>query len=268
MRSALLSLLKRLDEPIVSSTEVISWGCPILAFGDLSQSKIATLGLNPSNREFVDIDGNELDGELRRFHTLQSLGIKRWSDAESHHLKLVASYCKNYFLRNPYDGWFKSLDNIISGSHASYYHGKYTACHLDLIPYATACKWTALTKTQRSLLLNWAGDTLGLILKNSPVRILVLNGQSVVENLENLTQINLQKTVMPTWTLPRKNGNGVTGYSYKGIIGKIAGVPLSRKVLVLGFNHNIQSSFGVTTKVKVEIRDWIARTSKKVINET
>ena len=42
----------------------------------------------------------------------------------------------------------------------------------------------------------------------------------------------------------------------------MSGIVLGRKILVLGFNHNIQSSFGVTTKVIQEIRSWIAEESE------
>lgn len=34
-----------------------------------------------------------------------------------------------------------------------------------------------------------------------------------------------------------------------------------RDILVLGYSHNIQSSFGVTTEVIGAIRDWVAAQS-------
>src|SRR5690348_5636215 len=81
MNEELSILVSRLNDPIVSENEVIHWGCPVPSFGNLSTAKIATLGLNPSNREFVDKNGRELDGVHRRFHTLNSLGLSKWSDA-------------------------------------------------------------------------------------------------------------------------------------------------------------------------------------------
>jgi hypothetical protein len=44
----------------------------------------------------------------------------------------------------------------------------------------------------------------------------------------------------------------------------MAGIDLGRPVLVLGYNHNIQSSFGVTAKVKCAIRKWFAAVTKEV----
>jgi hypothetical protein len=266
MHKALSSLLGRLDNPEFAAANVIPWSSPVPSFGDLSNSTLATLGLNPSNREFVDLKGAELDGGHRRFHTLKSLGLERWSDANAHHVRLIADSCRRYFVRNPYDLWFKGLDNIISGTKISYYHDREKACHLDLIPYATACKWTDLSSKQRTALLALAGDTLGLLLKESPIRLLVLNGMTVVDSLQHIANVVLEREVIPDWTLPRKSGVGVKGIAYKGVIREIAGVRLKQKVYVLGFNHNIQSSFGVTSQVKSSIRNWIAGSARQVLS--
>lgn len=268
MLQTLETLVKRLDHPSISQANVIPWGCPVPAFGDVSKAKIATLGLNPSNREFVDSRGTELDGSSRRFHTLRSLGLRRWSNAETKHLSLINEACHRYFANNPYDLWFRSLDDIISGTKTSFYAMSAPACHLDLIPYATSCKWTDLSARQRSALLDVAGDTLGLLLRDSPVRLLILNGQTVVGNLERITGVSLEKRTVRQWTLPRASGNGVSGHAYTGLITEIAEVRLRRPITVLGYNHNIQSSFGVTREVKNSIRDWISRTASKVFNES
>jgi hypothetical protein len=62
---------------------------------------------------------------------------------------------------------------------------------------------------------------------------------------------------MDDWTLPRRNG-GVRGHAFRGTVTNIGPVSLDRELLVLGFNHNIQSSFGVTRSVKSAISNWIA----------
>src|SRR3712207_6258313 len=86
MYTTLTTLIDRLDSSAILGTNVIGWGCPVPSFGDLSSSKVATLGLNPSNREFVDEAGNELEGPSRRFHTLTSLGLRSWSEVDARHL--------------------------------------------------------------------------------------------------------------------------------------------------------------------------------------
>lgn len=265
MHSTLTTLINRLDSPTASEADVISWGCPVPSFGDLLSSKIATLGLNPSNREFVDELGNELEGKSRRFHSLRSLGITSWSEVDYRHLHMIIESCRRYFLVNPYDRWFKVLDQVISGTMASYYETLSTACHLDLIPYATARKWTDLSAQQRSSLLSIAGDTLGLLIRDSPVRVLILNGRSVVEEFQEIASISLERQEMLAWSLPRQSKPDVTGVAYWGIADTLGGIALGRRILVLGYNHNLQSSFGVTTKVILAIRDWIAQEAKETV---
>ena len=267
VHNTLATLVERLVGPELKETDVIKWGCPVPAFGDLSKSNIATLGLNPSNKEFVDNSGNELDGSNRRFHTLKSLSINCWSEIEDQHLDLINYSCRNYFMRNPYDTWFKKLNYLISDTNASFYDYSETACHLDLIPYATSCKWTDLTNSQRITLLTAVADTLGLLLKNSPVKVLILNGKSVVNHFQSISDICLEQEVKTDWELPRKNQSGIKGISYKGFVNHISGIDLDREILVLGFNHNIQSSFGVTKQVATAIKNWISESVNKEIYE-
>jgi hypothetical protein len=257
MHKKLEILLSRLEKSSLESFNVIPWSSPVISFGNLATATVATLGINPSNREFVDLQGNELQGIFRRFHTLKSLGLNKWSEARPHHLELIVDSCQNYFQRNPYEKWFKGLDQLISGTETSFYSSSRTACHLDLIPYATEKKWTNLKLLEQSSLLNIVGDTLGQLVKDSSIRILVLNGASVVKNFEKLAPTKLEQQEIPLWELPRKTGIAIKGYSYFGRISKIAGIELSRQITILGYNHNLQSSFGVTNKVKSEIQKWI-----------
>ncbi len=267
MNNELSLLVNRLEEPLLFDNDVIPWSSPIPAFGNISVAKVATLGLNPSNREFVDLNGNELDGSRRRFHTLKSLGLNDWSEANEQHLGKIKELCDRYFDNNPYDGWFKKLDFLISGTSTSYYFPSGEACHLDLIPYATSSKWTDLTSIQKSTLLDFSADILGLLLQNSAIELVVLNGQTVVDNFIKITNIQFQKEYMEEWSLPRKK-QSVPGYSYYGVIRSIAEIDFDRDILILGYNHNIQSSFGVTTEVQLKIRNWISLKSKELFNET
>jgi hypothetical protein len=259
-------LLKRLDDQLNEVDELISWSCPVLSFGNLESAKIATIGLNPSNREFVDKDGNELIGSNRRFPTLQSLGLRTWGEANENHMNAILTFCYEYFDRNPYDGWFKKLDNIISGTSMSYYFPSSNACHLDLIPYATSSKWANLTSTQRNKLLESNSDTLGMLLRESNVKVLILNGQTVVDGITRMTNVELEKISMPDWTLPRKSGSGVSGFAYKGKIDRISATELKRPIHILGYNHNIQSSFGVTNEVLASIRSWISYSCNEILS--
>ena len=265
MNHALSALIKRLSEIKSSETMVIPWSCPVPSFGDPSTAKVATLGLNPSNREFVDRSGGELLGKKRRFHTLRSLGLSCWSDAKPQHAKLIWDACKTYFSRNPYDAWFKQLDHLIEETNASYYGTPDCACHLDLVPYATACKWTSLSQKQRAFLFAVSGDALAALLRDSSIRLLVLNGRSVVANFERVAGVELDKQAMRGWELRRNSHPNVMGFAYRGSIRQFSGVDLRRNLSIIGFNHNIQSSFGVSREVRVAIRSWIGRTASEAL---
>lgn len=261
----LVTLLERIADDAAREADVIAWGCPVPAFGDPTMARVATLGLNPSNREFVDGNGCELTGDARRFHTLASLGLSAWDDADADHVDRILASCCDYFGGNPYDRWFRRLDNVVSATGASFYDPASPACHLDLIPFATARKWTALNSRQRSGLLRLAGDTLGLLLRRSAIRILILNGQSVVSHFQAAMDIELTRTEMRDWSLPRQYGSDVAGYAYRGCVDTVLGYPLPQELLVLGFNHNLQSSYGVTSAVIEAIRCWIGDVTKEAL---
>jgi hypothetical protein len=266
MHTPLTTLIDRLETPAMHHTDVIRWGAPVPSFGDLTRAVVATLGLNPSNREFVDDSGVELQGIHRRFHTLKSLGLRSWSDADAHHLRLILDSCRTYFLGNPYDTWFKKLDQILGGIGASYYSTVGSpACHLDLIPYATTRKWTDLSFRQRSSLLSLSTDSLALLLRDSPVRLLILNGQGVVNQFQEVTSIRLERYEMRQWTLQRRRKPAVRGVAYKGFVHSLGGIRLPHQILVVGYNHNIQSSFGVTTEAVMAIRAWVADATRGVL---
>jgi hypothetical protein len=267
MITTLTTLIDRLDRGAVAE-DVLSWGCPVPAFGDLANSKIATLGINPSNREFVDAAGNELDGAQRRFPTLNSLGLASWSHTHATHLESIIDSCRSYFFRNPYNSWFQRLDYVIADAGASYYCASSAACHLDLIPYATGRKWTELPYRQKSELLAAAGDTLGLLLYESRVQLLVLNGRSVIEGFQELAGVRLAAEEITAWNLSRNSVDHVKGIAYSGIIDTLSGIPLGRSIQVLGFNHNLQSSFGVTKEVMKSIREWVSSAAQEDTSET
>lgn len=256
------SLIDRLDHEDLSETEIIRWGSPVPVFGDISSSTIATVGLNPSSREFIDESGTELDGPERRFHTLNSLGLSSWLDVDARHLDQIVDAYHSYFDQNPYDTWFKKLESVLSGTNASFYDSSRKACHLDVIPFATMRRWADLQSSQHSLLLSSAGNSLGILLRDSPIRTLILNGRSVVHLFEAMAGVRLAYHEMPAWSLPRQSGD-VMGIAYSGKIEGLLDVNFDHEISVIGFNHNLQSSFGVTTAVIEAIASWIGEVSTK-----
>jgi len=265
MINEVVDLIERMKDSDLSELDIITWGSPVPSFGNLSISRLATLGLNPSNKEFLDDAGSELSGFERRFHTLNSLGITDWDEATFDHYQSILNLCNEYFSRNPYDAWFKRLDYLISGTALSYYFPSSEACHLDLIPFATSTKWGELSNWQRSTLLNRYSDLLGALLKNSKIKVLVLNGKSVIDNFLKISNAEIEVERMQDWDLPRKESTAVPGYAYKGYVTNVGGIDLNNNVHIFGFNHNIQSSYGVTTAVQLSMRNWITTNVLSVI---
>jgi len=86
-----------------------------------------------------------------------------------------------------------------------------------------------------------------------------------VKQFQDIAGVRLEVLEMPAWSLPRQSTSDVSGVAYRGIVDTLSGIDLGHKVLVLGFNHNLQSSFGMTTKVIHSIRSWIAQASEQAI---
>lgn len=257
MYGAMTTLLEVLEADQAAELEVIGWGCPVPFFGHVESARLATVGINPSNREFVGVDGSELSGQDRRLPTLGSLGLPSWAQADFVALRSILTACRDYFERNPYDGWFGCLQRIIEPTGRSYYAPRSDACHLDVVPWATTDKWGELSSLARRRLTERAASALADIVAASPLTMLILNGQEVVRQFEILTGQQLDARRTPGWDLPRRSGRAVPGLAYCGRISSIAGIPLDRELLVAGYNHNLQSSFGVTTAVRDGISKWI-----------
>ncbi len=238
----------------------IPWASPVVSFGNPAVSKVATLGLNPSNLEFVDRVGKQLLEPYNRFESLGSLRAKNWNELAHRDVQRIWESCEDYFYRNPYDQWFKRLDRVLAETGASYYTriGE-SACHLDLVPFATENKWSTLSREQRVQLIELGVPSLARTLSASNIRVLVLNGATVVKEFSRLLAADtLRSQVEPLWTLQEGR---VQGISYAGRISEVGGISLRRELLVLGFNHNIQSSFGVTTRAVANIATWIGNQS-------
>src|SRR5207253_9782720 len=167
MNALISTLLTVVADARVREAGVIPWSSPVPVFGSLQTSYVGTVGLNPSNREFVDACGVELVDDARRFETLRSLGLGSWKGAGRQHVRRIAASMVEYFANNPYDAWFRRLDGLISDTGGSFYGG--TASHVDLIPFATFVKWSTLSAAHKQLLISISGSTLALMVRNSPI---------------------------------------------------------------------------------------------------
>lgn len=263
MYGAMASLLDELDRMSDGPSPVIDWSCPVPFFGDICTARIATVGINPSNREFVDAQGMCLAPGQRRLPTLDSLGRSKWSEVDALQVRQVFDACRSYFSHNPYDNWFRTLDRVLGELPATYYGEAPTACHLDLVPFATATKWGDLTPSERASLMDSSRSAMAELLRDSGISVLILNGMSVVRQFEALSGTVLDSSERQEWSLPRRDGSAVKGIAYSGSIRLLGNVPLGREIRVSGYNHNLQSSFGVTSTAMSAISLWLAEDGER-----
>ncbi len=170
--------------------DVVEKSTPVISFGNPGTAKIATLGINPSDVEFVE-NRVFLTGDERRLATLLSLDTASTKSLTDAQIQQVIDDCNNYFKRRPYD-WFGSLDKILKvGFNASYYDG--TACHLDLVQWATNTKWSKLDSNTQAKLLKESEVHLVNQLEAENITKIVVNGRAVWDELKNLKLVKYEE---------------------------------------------------------------------------
>ena len=102
----------RIKSPYPIPKIIVSKSTPVLSFGDFRKAKVFTLGINPSNLEFENKNGELLKNNLRRLHTYNSLKVENYHNLTDKGVDDIFDGCVNYFNRNPYK-WFNKLYSII-----------------------------------------------------------------------------------------------------------------------------------------------------------
>ena len=158
---------------------------PVLFFGDLLSAQIATVGINPSDQEYLDRKGDELTGDARRFETLTSLHApSRQALTDAQCAQAIATM-QSYFVRKPtVYRWFRSLERVLAGMGYSYAHGQ--VAHLDLVQEATMPTWSALGRSHRTEADNLLANDLPFLqwqLATFPLRAVICNGMTVFKQV-------------------------------------------------------------------------------------
>lgn len=223
-------LVARVRTPAPANCAVVPGSTPVTSFGDPTRATTATLGINPSSAEFLARDGALLEGTKRRLATTISLGIGT-RNLDDDDASRVLEDCANYFQRQPYRAWFDPLDGILRKSlDASYYDA--SACHLDLVQWATSPVWGKLATPVRAQLLDADKGFLIEQLQREHLTTVVVNGRTVMKWVEDAGLV--------TWSL----------------VGELAGPPRaelfvgqSQGVRFLAWSCNVQSQHGARRHV-------------------
>jgi hypothetical protein len=209
--------------------EIVSGSTPVVSFGNPLRASVASLGINPSSREFVG-KGLLLTGELRRLATTESIGLTLGRELSVEQARAVVEDCNNYFTRNPYRRWFDPLDRVLTSAvGVGYYAG--TACHLDLVQWATDPAWGQLHDPEtRRLLLQEGRPHMQALLALPNLRVVVCNGRSVIDNVTRLGLCSLAEVAR----IERDRE------TCRLVLGQREGV------IYVGWTTNLQSSHGVS----------------------
>ncbi len=106
---------------------------PVPCFGRWDTARVATAGMNPSEREFLDDNDSELLEDDRRFLHRRNSAADCTDDDIADARRLAEGY---FELGNYYEGWFDKLEPFLDELGLSFAEGE--ACHTDYVsPFAT-----------------------------------------------------------------------------------------------------------------------------------
>ena len=225
---------------------VVPGSTPVVAFGDPRSAEVATLGINPSWAEFC-VGDELLTGARRRLADAPSLGLHDPEHATDDQVRRIVADCADYFSRpgaNPYWTWFRVLEKVlVAGCDASYLDG--TACHLDLVQWATRPVWSKLPAQVRTRLLRDGVPHLRAQLERDNIRLVLLNGRQVLDQVHKVGLVQLAEA----GTLAHLGDRATTLYR-----GTAAGVRF------LGWSVNLQGTPGANANAFLaELAEWVRR---------
>ncbi len=176
--------------------------------------------------------------------TLDSLAAENTELLTDEQVRTVIADCAAYFNpeRNPYRTWFDPLDQVLSdGLGVSYYDG--SACHLDLVQWATNPVWGRLKdRDAKKLLLEESLPHLQNQLRFGAVHFVVLNGRQVLTHVAELGLASLE-------LVDELHSGSISCSLY---LGQANGVQFA------GWSTNLQSSWGVSLDFRQQLSRWLA----------
>jgi hypothetical protein len=184
-----------------------------------------------------------LKGSRRRLATLESLGAESLDDLTNEQIAMVVSECATYFHRQPYRHWFDPLNALLRvGCGASYYDD--SACHLDVVQWATFDSWRNIPDGVRQRLLAEGVTHLRAQLGDGSLRAVLLNGRQVINQVAimGLARLHRVRTIPSRW-------GGCDLYASR-----------SSPIKWLGWSTNLQSGH-VGAEFTKSLADWIAHGS-------
>ena len=164
---------------------IVPHSLPIPFFGRYKTAQAATISLNPSDKEFLDRNGNWLLGTQKRFESYKSLDCSSNLHLSDEMLIKAHDCCLEYFERpTAYWNWFSHIESPI----AKATNGKLTyrggsLAHFDLSPWATNPVWSGLSEKDQKALKVEGLSFLKWLIFSSNAKIYFLNGRTTCETI-------------------------------------------------------------------------------------
>jgi hypothetical protein len=232
-------LFTRLRRTVSASSVLRS--LPVLFFGDLLTARAATVGLNPSDQEYLSKDGIEVDGAKRRFETLTSLGAPdRASLTDEQCASAIQTMRKYYERERPVYSWFRSLNRVIGAMGFSYEKGE--VAHLDLVQESTKPTWSSLSKEELEQLRLLDMPFLSWQLKSFSLEIIVCNGKT--PSVDVCSDVNVRITNEGTLKL-------LKWWTATAVVD-------SREIRLAGWNKPLQRPTGLGADGEIELGKTLA----------
>lgn len=164
---------------------VVPNSIPILWFGNMnayrqSDLRIVTVGLNPSNIEFLPQRGSTNYSVVHRFPKAANMvGKKTLSPKDIvDYENSMNDYFTNKLNGKPtwYRTWFSNNEAALHGLDASYFDSsnyKRIAIHIDLCTPIATNKWSSLSATDKLLLQNNVGYSFSQLIKKLDPNVII-----------------------------------------------------------------------------------------------
>lgn len=242
---------ERIRKPMPPNCGVLPYSTPVIAIGDLDRVRMSILGLNPSRIEFQDRRGRELTGSDRRFETTTSLGVDSLETAPSAAIERVYAAWVNYFDSNPYRRWFDQLDAVLQHVGTTYYDR--SACHLDLVQWATDPAWGQLSAMQKRNLLKHDVPFLRRQLRRGRFDLLLLNGSGMIKTFRRFFDAGLDEVESVDF--------GEVGlYPTRFFTGRV-----DDTAVIGGLSTNLRSSYGITNHGRQQIASLVEELAPELL---
>ena len=201
---------------------VVPNSIPILWFGDMnayrrSDLRVVTVGLNPSNMEFLPKRGATNYDVIHRFPKATGLVGKNYLSPTD--IQIYEDCMNDYFVNNLngkstwYRTWFSNNEAALHGLDASYFDSdnfKRIAIHIDLQTPVATNKWSSLANNQKQVLQNNVGYSFSQLLNQLDPHVIITSmNRDYIKN--NFTDNN---------NIPCEEKNASFNYQKKDVQGR------------------------------------------------